>query len=165
MYAPDKAEQELAVENGLSDSRGRPAAIPSVPPLTSSHLASQRAATRARCVCKQPQSQTSLRSSPVRGKGCALGQLTRLRACVPGSALRSTSTSGRVTRPPTRRPGVTRPSHVPGPRGGCQHLGWPEREGTHPAGEAGKLNLGCENPRVPCVRDKCAHAPSNKSLQ
>lgn len=31
MYAIHKAEQELAVANGLSDSRGRPATIPSVP--------------------------------------------------------------------------------------------------------------------------------------
>lgn len=92
---------------------------------------------------------------PRQRKGLPFGTADLAPGWVPGSAMSSSSTSKRVTRP--RRASAAHSLAELGSQGRAASrgpsgpptfgmAGWPEHEGTRPAGEAAGLNAGCENP-------------------
>lgn len=91
MYAIHKAEQELAVENHLSENRGRPATIPTVkhadhePPGIAQSCKKEHAQFANDCRAK-PRSHLS----PCEERAALLGELTRDRGLVPSSVTSGT---------------------------------------------------------------------------
>lgn len=167
MYTTDKAEHELAVENGLSDSRGRPAAIPSEPrwPAATWHRTELRQEHAVFANNRRAKARSDLPPSEERAA---------LWDSRPRSGLGFPALPWAAQQPPGEsggRPLADRGSQgrsTSRGRAGAASIGmagWPEPEGTHPRWESWKAEPGLPKPRVPCLRDECAHARSNKSVR
>lgn len=135
-----KAEQELAVENVF------PTAGEDQPRSRAHQADQQPPGTAQSCDQSTPCLQTTAEPNPARAKG-RLWAADRAPGLGPGSAVSSTSPSRRVMRPLRAPASHSRPrGHSAVPRPGVTR-GLPAfGMGTHPGGDAGKPNLGCENP-------------------